>query len=76
MYIYGKPFQPSPIFVGKARILIQSGVPERRFTWVGSEPYSQTLTWLERFAEENHSLRTFVINGRKKFCNIDARSQC
>jgi hypothetical protein len=35
-YCNGKPFQPSLMFVGKARSLPQSGAPERCFTPVGS----------------------------------------
>jgi hypothetical protein len=37
----GRPFQPSLVFVGKARSLPKSEAPERCFT--GLQPNSQTL---------------------------------
>ncbi len=36
MFVHGKPFQPSVLFVGKARSLPQSGASERFFDRVGS----------------------------------------
>jgi hypothetical protein len=36
VFVHGKPFLPSLLFVGKARILPYSGAPERFFNWVGS----------------------------------------
>ncbi len=35
-FVSGKPFQPSLMFVGKAKSPTQSGAPERCFTQVGS----------------------------------------
>ncbi len=36
VFVPGKPFQPSLMFVGKARGLPKSGVPKRCFTFLGS----------------------------------------
>jgi hypothetical protein len=36
MFVPGKPFKPSLMFVGKATGLPESGAPETCFTWVGS----------------------------------------
>jgi hypothetical protein len=36
MFAPGKPFQPSLLFLGKARCLPSIGTPERCFTLVGS----------------------------------------
>jgi hypothetical protein len=35
VFVSGKPFQPSLMFVDEARSLPYSGAPERYFTWVG-----------------------------------------
>jgi hypothetical protein len=35
MFVPGKPFQPSIVFVDKARSLPYRGAPERCITWVG-----------------------------------------
>ncbi len=35
-FVTNRSFQPGPVFVGKVRRLPQSGVAERRFTWVNS----------------------------------------
>jgi hypothetical protein len=35
-FVTNRSFQPSPVFVGKVRRLPQSGVAERRFTWVNT----------------------------------------
>jgi len=46
VFVPGKPFQPSLMFVGKARRLPQSGAPERRFTQLGSGlPVNIRLGW-------------------------------
>jgi hypothetical protein len=36
VFVPGKPFQPSLVFVGNARSLTLRGAPERFFTQVGS----------------------------------------
>jgi hypothetical protein len=36
VFVHGKPFQPSLLFVGKARSLPYSGAPERFFNRIGS----------------------------------------
>ncbi len=38
VFVLGKPFQPSLMFVGKARSLSKSGEPERSFTQLGPSP--------------------------------------
>ncbi len=44
VFVPGKPFQLSLMFVGKARSLTFSGARERCFTQEGwIQPYSQTL---------------------------------
>jgi hypothetical protein len=49
VFVLGKPFQSSVMFVGEARILPWSGAPQRCFTLVGS------YTRLERVARDKHS---------------------
>jgi hypothetical protein len=53
-FVPGKPFQPSLIFVVKARSLPKSGAPERQFTWVGSGLTRKHKTKLERLARDKH----------------------
>ncbi len=64
MFVLGKRFQPSLMFVGKDMILLLSGATERYFTQKG---YGLT-----KFARDKHSslLRKFVNYGRKTFYNI------
>ncbi len=51
MFVPDKPFQPSPMCVGKARSLSLSGAPEWYFTGIGSglthkhEPGTNTLAY-------------------------------
>ncbi len=77
MFILGKLFQPSLMFVGKASCLPLSGGHEGYFTQVGSGLTCKHYTRLEKFASDKHSslLRKFVNYGRKKFYNIDPWSQ-
>jgi hypothetical protein len=42
VFVPGKPFQPSLMFVGKGRSLPQSGAPKSYFT-VSLQPYPQAL---------------------------------
>ncbi len=60
MLVTERPFQPSLMFVGKARILPYSGPPERSFTYVGSGLTPKHWTRLEWLARDKHSslLRT------------------
>ncbi len=53
MSVPGKPFQPSLMFVGKARVLPQSGAPERRFTLVGHDLKIPTRVSLEEVCSGN-----------------------
>ncbi len=78
MFAPGKPFQPSLLFVGKARSLPLSGAPERCFTWVGSWLICKHYTILERLSRDEHSilLQKFVTYGYKKFYNIGPWAQC
>ncbi len=45
MFVPGKPFQPSLMFVGKARTLRSSGAPEMCFTRVGSWKDEVNITY-------------------------------
>jgi hypothetical protein len=67
-----RPFQPSLIFVGKARRVPYSGVPERCLTWVGLSLTCKYYIRLERSARDKHTslLRSFINYGCKKFYNI------
>ncbi len=49
----GKPFQPSLMFVGKARSLPKSRAPERCFTWVDSCLTHRRYTKLRRLKRDN-----------------------
>ncbi len=62
MLVTGKPFQPSLIFVGKARSLKYSGAPERCFSQIGFGLIHFHFSWLERLARDKRSslLQTFV----------------
>ncbi len=53
VFVPGKPFKPSLVFVGKARSLPYSRAPKRCFTQVGLWPYPQTSR-LERLARDKH----------------------
>jgi hypothetical protein len=72
-----KPFWPSVILAGKARIQPKMGAPERCFTWVGSGLTHRHYTRLERVVREKHTslLRKIVTIGRKKFYNTDPWGQ-
>ncbi len=69
MFVLGKPFQPSLMFIVNSRGLSYSGAPERCFTWVGSGLTCKHVTRLERLARDKHSrlLRKYVNYVRKKF---------
>ncbi len=56
MFVSGKSFQPSLMFVGKARGLPYSGAPERCFTRLGNK--------LERLALASISSLVFVCKAR------------
>ncbi len=73
MFVHRKPFQPSLMFVGKARSLPESGVLFGCSTQVGYSLTHKHQSRLERLARDKHSslLRTFVNYGRKKFYNVD-----
>ncbi len=77
MFVTGKPFQPSLIFVGKARNFPYSGVHFKCSTHVGSSLIHKHWTILEGIATDKPSslLRTFVNYGRKKFFIIGPRSE-
>ncbi len=76
MFVHGKHFQTSLLFVGKVRSLPYSGAPESLFNRAGSCFANRQLTRLKSLAMDKHSslLRTFVNYGRKKFYNIWAQS--
>ncbi len=66
-----RPFQPSLMFVGKARSLPKSGTPERCFMG-RHRPFLQTFTRLEKTAREKRSsfLQTLINFGCKKLYNF------
>ncbi len=70
MFVPGKPFQTSPMFMGKATL-------ERSFTRVGSSLLSNCKNRLERLDMDKHSslLQKFVNCGCKKIFNIGPRSE-
>ncbi len=73
MFVHGKPFQPSLLFVGKAKSLPYGGAPERFFNRVGSCFTKRHYIRLERLLMDKHSslLRTFVNYGRKFFITLE-----
>ncbi len=77
VFVPGRPFQHSKIFVAKFMSLPDNGAPKRYFTWVGSELTQKHWTRLERLARHKHSslLPIFVYYIHYKFCNIELRSQ-
>ncbi len=78
MFVPGKPFQPSLMFVGEARSLPWSGAPERSFTRVGSGLTRKRKTRLEKLAVHKHSslLRKSVNYGRKIFYSTGLIDAC
>jgi hypothetical protein len=72
MYASSKPFQPSLLFVDKARSLPYIETHEGCFTWVGSCLTCKHFNILERLSRDEHSclLQKFVTYDRKKFYNI------
>ncbi len=69
MFDPGKPFQPSLMFVDKARSHPLRGSPEICFTQVGSGLTHKHYTSLEKLAKDKDSrlLQTFVNYACKKF---------
>jgi hypothetical protein len=69
VFVPGKPFQQSLMFLDKTRGLPQSVAPERCYTWVGSGLTRKHLTKLERLGRGKHSslLQKSTNYGRKKF---------
>jgi hypothetical protein len=68
----GKTFQPSTLFVGKARSLPLSLAPERCFTCVGSRLTCKHYAIVESLARDKHAslLQKFVTYGRKILYNV------
>jgi hypothetical protein len=64
MFVPGKPFQPSLIFLGKAG------------AYSSEAPISWLLTMLKMFARKKQSnfLQAFINYGRKKFYKIEPSS--
>jgi len=72
--IYVKLFQPSLMFVGEARSLPLSGVPERCFTRVGSGlPPDIILVWKSLPGTNTSLLRKYVNYGLKSFITLAPR---
>jgi hypothetical protein len=68
VFVSGRPFQPTPMFVGKVR------APERSLQTLTN--YGLTLKYLTRLVrsvryKHSSSLQTFINYDGKKFCNID-----
>ncbi len=55
LFVPGKPFQHSLMFLGKARSLPTSGASERCFIHLGYSFTSKHKTKLERLAMDKHS---------------------
>jgi hypothetical protein len=72
VFVPGKPFQLSLMFLDKARSLPKGGVPERYIAQVGSCLTHKHRTRLERPARDKHPrfFGKFINYGHKKFCNI------
>ncbi len=64
VFVPGKLFQPSLMFVGEARSLPQNGAPERCFTRVGFWPYPETLDQAGK-ASQGQTLQLIV-----KICKL------
>jgi hypothetical protein len=75
VFVHGKHFQTSLLFVGKARSLSYSEAPERLVNRAASCFTNIHLTRLERLANDVRSslLRKLVNYGRKKFYSTGAR---
>ncbi len=54
MFLGGRPFQSSLMFVGKTRSLPSNGASEKCFTRVGYGLTHKHYTWLERPAKDKH----------------------
>jgi hypothetical protein len=67
VFVPGKPFQPSLLFVSKA------GTFQVLHSRVGFWTYRQTLDKAEK---HSNLLQKFVNYGQKKFYNIRPRAQC
>ncbi len=67
MFVPAKPFQPSPMYVGKTRSLPQSGAPEWYFTGADSgltqkhEPGTNTLAYYGN--SFNMDVKSFITLG-------------
>jgi len=74
MFVPGKPFKPSLMFVGQAGAY-PSEAPFSFFTRVGSGLTHKHLTRLEKLAEDKHSrlLHKFVNYGQKSFITLGPR---
>jgi hypothetical protein len=72
VFVPGKLFQPSLMFVGEARKLPWSEAPERCFTQVGSSLTRKHSTSLEKLARDKHPslLRISVNYGQKSFITL------
>jgi hypothetical protein len=78
MFVLGKPFQASLLFVCKARSLTLIRAHQGFFNRVGSCFTNNHYTTLEKIARDKYPnlLRIFVNSVRKKFYNFDTRCQC
>ncbi len=71
VFVPGKPFQPSLMFVSKCTTLIQIGVFLRGSIQEGCGLYRKHQIKPERHDKDKHSslLQTFIITDEKMFCN-------
>ncbi len=78
MFVLGKLFQPSLMFVGSSKGLPCSGAPERCFTLVGPGLACKHWTRQERLAREKHSslLQTSINYDSEKFYSTGPRCLC
>ncbi len=55
MFVPDRPFQPSLMFLYKARSLLRSGEHNRWLVLGRLRPYKQTFDWAEKTCMEKHS---------------------
>ncbi len=60
VFVSGRPFQPTPMFVGKAKS-----------TWKVITNINKLWPYTKTGIKHSSSLQTFINYDGKKFCNID-----
>ncbi len=77
MFVLGKPFQPSLMFVGKAKSLPKKGAPFRCSIWLGSGITHNHYNRLEKVVRDKYSslLQNSVID-TKGFITLGPLREC